>query len=144
MHTHTHRVHTQTQTHIHRGNGFLPSRKANRIHGTSNLKQIGLYCFHPEKKLKLSSVGFQIHTFITTLQASQNAIPSTYTRTTYVPKLFDINFSALKGVLLDEYVNIIADETTDVRDHSILSIIASVRGRSFLIGVVKTASVSCW
>ena len=30
-----------------------------------------------------------------------------------------------------------ADETTDVRDHSILNVIARVRGKSYLIGVVK-------
>ena len=58
-------------------------------------------------------------------------------RTTYVPKLFESHFSALKCLLHDEYVSITADETKDVRDHSILNITASVRGRPFVIVVVK-------
>ena len=57
--------------------------------------------------------------------------------TTYVPKLFESHFSALKSLLRDDYVSITADETTDVRDHSILNVIASIRGKPFLIGVVK-------
>ena len=66
------------------------------------------------------------------------ALPKVPTlRTTYVPKLFESHFSALKSLLRDDYVSITADETTDVRDHSILNVIASVRGKPFLIGVVK-------
>ena len=58
-------------------------------------------------------------------------------RSTYVPRLFESHFSTLKSFLCDKYVSITADETTDVRDHSILNVIASVRGKSYLIGVVK-------
>ena len=66
------------------------------------------------------------------------ALPKVPTlRNTYVPKLFESHFVTLKCLLRDEYVSITADETTDVRDHSILNVIASVRGRPFLIGVVK-------
>ena len=66
------------------------------------------------------------------------ALPKVPTlRTTYVPKLFESHFSALKSLLRDDYVSITADKTTDVRDHSILNVIASVRGKPFLIGVVK-------
>ena len=34
-------------------------------------------------------------------------------------------------------MSIIADETIDVRDHSILNVIATVKGRPYLIGVVE-------
>ena len=34
-------------------------------------------------------------------------------------------------------MSIVADETTDVHDHSILNVIASVKGKPYLIGVVK-------
>ena len=54
----------------------------------------------------------------------------------YVPRLFESHFSALKK-LLNQPVTITADETTDVRDHSILNVIASVRGKPYLIGVLK-------
>ena len=66
------------------------------------------------------------------------AIPQAPTlRTTYVPRLFEAHFLALKDLLRDKPVSIIADETTDVRDHSILNVIASVKGKPYLIGVVK-------
>ena len=66
------------------------------------------------------------------------ALPQVATlRTSYVPKLYESHFSALKDLLHDEYVSITADETTDVRDHNILNVIASIRGRPFLINVVK-------
>ena len=69
------------------------------------------------------------------------ALPKVPTlRTAYVPKLYDTHFTALKCLLRDEYVSITADETTDIRDHSILNVIASVRGQPFLIGLVKMAS----
>ena len=55
------------------------------------------------------------------------ALPKVPTlRTTYVPKLFDSHVTVLKSLLRDEYISIIADETTDVRDHSILNVVASV------------------
>ena len=66
------------------------------------------------------------------------ALPQVATlRTTYVPRLFEAHFSALQDLLHNEPVSITADETTDVRDHSILNVIAGVQGKPFLIGVVK-------
>ena len=66
------------------------------------------------------------------------AIPQAPTlRTTYVPRLFEAHFLALKDLLRNKPVSIIADEMTDVRDHSILNVIASVKGKPYLIGVVK-------
>ena len=44
---------------------------------------------------------------------------------------------ALKDLLCDKSVSIIADETTDVHDHSIVNVIASINGKPYLIGVVK-------
>ena len=57
-------------------------------------------------------------------------------------KVFDSHFSALKSLFCHEYVSITADETTDVHDQSILNVIASVRDKTFLIGVVKMVGVS--
>ena len=54
----------------------------------------------------------------------------------HLPKLFVCHFAALKAKLANESIRIITDETTDCRDHSILNIIASIRGESFLIDVV--------
>ena len=66
------------------------------------------------------------------------ALPQTATlRTVYVPRLFDIHFAALKELLKDAQVSITADETTDVRDQSILNVVAGVRNKSYLIGVEK-------
>ena len=56
---------------------------------------------------------------------------------TYVPKLFEAHFLALLDILCDKPVSITADEMTDVRDNSILNVLASVKGRPYLIGVVK-------
>ena len=58
-------------------------------------------------------------------------------RTIYVPRLFNLHFTALKELLRDKYVSITADETTDIRDHSILNVIATIRGQPYLIGVTK-------
>ena len=58
-------------------------------------------------------------------------------RTMYVPRLFDKHFAALKEILKGKQVCITADETTDVRDNSILNVIATVKGRPFLVGIVK-------
>jgi hypothetical protein len=57
-------------------------------------------------------------------------------RQLYVPRLFDLHFKALKDILRDQPVCIIADETTDVRDHMILNVVAGLAGRYFLIDVV--------
>ena len=58
-------------------------------------------------------------------------------RKVYVPRLFEKHYSALAEVFKSQPVSITADETTDVRDHSILNVIASVRGKPYLIGVVQ-------
>ena len=58
-------------------------------------------------------------------------------RSTYIPRLFEAHFSAMKAILKDQPVSITADETTDVRDHSILNVVATVRGQPYLINVVK-------
>ena len=57
---------------------------------------------------------------------------------TYVPRLFEAHFSALKDILKEQPVSITGDETTDVRDHSILNVIATIRGKPYLIDVVKS------
>ena len=57
-------------------------------------------------------------------------------RTDYVPKLYTEHVEQLKKLLKDEPVAIVADETTDVRDHSILNVLAIVRGKSYLIDVI--------
>ena len=59
---------------------------------------------------------------------------------TYIPRLFDQHFSALKQLLLESAptpIHITADETTDCRDHSILNVLASFSGKTYLIDVVK-------
>ena len=40
----------------------------------------------------------------------------------YVPRLFELHYAALTEILKDQPVSITADETTDVRDHSILNV----------------------
>ena len=55
----------------------------------------------------------------------------------YVPRLLEAHFTALKMLLHGIPVTITADETIDVRDHSILNVIATVRGQPYLIDVVK-------
>jgi len=57
-------------------------------------------------------------------------------RQVHRPKLFALHFAALKIKLANQTVSIITDETTDCRDHSILNVIASIRGELFLIDVV--------
>ena len=55
----------------------------------------------------------------------------------YVPRLYQEHYLALTEVVKNKPVSIIADETTDVRDHSILNVIASIRGKPYLISVIK-------
>ena len=68
----------------------------------------------------------------------------------HLPKLFACHFVVLKAKLANESISIITDETTDCHDHSILNIIASIHGESFLIDVVtlsecnhQTGSQAC-
>ena len=58
-------------------------------------------------------------------------------RTTYVPRLFSMHFELLKQLLSGKKVSITADETTDIRDISILNVIATVNSQAYLIGVKK-------
>ena len=57
-------------------------------------------------------------------------------RELHLPKLFACHFATLKAKPANESISIITDETTGGRDHSILNIIASIHGESFLIDVV--------
>ena len=55
----------------------------------------------------------------------------------YVPRLKKEALFMVAEVLKSQPVGITADETTDVRDHSTLNVIASVHGKPHLIVVVK-------
>ena len=59
-----------------------------------------------------------------------------FLRSEYVPRLFDQHFQVLKTLVADTPVGIVADETTDIRDHSILNV-ALVRGKCYLVCVEK-------
>ena len=63
-----------------------------------------------------------------------------FLRSEYVPRLFEQHYLALKTLVAEGCISIVADETTDVRDHSILNVIAMVREKSFLIGVEKMSA----
>ena len=57
---------------------------------------------------------------------------------TSVPRVFEAHFTALKNILKGQSVSLTAAETTDIRDHSIVNVIATaVRGRPYLIDIVK-------
>ena len=58
-------------------------------------------------------------------------------RVRYVAKLFEKHLSALKTLLssLAMPLFITADETTDIRDKSVLNVLASIKGEAYLIGV---------
>ena len=61
-------------------------------------------------------------------------------RSQYVPRAFEGHFIALKDLLKESapaLVHLSADETTDVRYQSILNILATIRGKSYLIGIVR-------
>lgn len=58
-------------------------------------------------------------------------------RSVYVPRLFDEHFISLKSLLVDKKVSVIADETTDSRDHSILHVVVGIHGSYYLIDVIK-------
>ena len=49
-------------------------------------------------------------------------------RTVYVPRLSSMHYEEILKV---KQVSITADETTDVRDHSILKVIATVHGQPY-------------
>ena len=66
-----------------------------------------------------------------------SSLPVDQLRTIYVTRLFNSHFTALKELLRDKHVSITADETTDIRDHSILNVIATIRDQPYLIGVTK-------
>ena len=60
-------------------------------------------------------------------------------RSQYIPRAYDLHFTALKQLLKDStsaLVDLIADETTDCRDKSILNVIATIKGKCYLIGNV--------
>ena len=64
------------------------------------------------------------------------ALPQAQTlRNLYVPRQFKVHFEALQNLVKGSKVSIITDETTDIRDHSILNVIAGVRGIYYLIDV---------
>ena len=50
-------------------------------------------------------------------------------RTVYVPRLFSMHYEALKEILKEKQVSVMDDETTNVQDHSILNVIATVHGQ---------------
>ena len=58
-------------------------------------------------------------------------------RTRYVPRLFDQHYQVLKDLLQSSSmpIYIIADETTDIRDKSVLNVLVSMKGTTYLIGV---------
>ena len=58
-------------------------------------------------------------------------------RKLYIPRLYDEHVKALKKLVQGYPVQIIADETTDARDQSILNVVAGVRGCYYLIDVIK-------
>ncbi len=59
-------------------------------------------------------------TFLVKYYKQGGTLPQDKTlRTDYVPKLYTEHVEQLKKLLKDEPVAIVADETTDVRDHSI-------------------------
>ena len=61
-------------------------------------------------------------------------------RSQYIPRAFEGHFIALKDLLKElapALVHLTADETTDVRDQSTLNILATIRGKSYLIGIVR-------
>ena len=56
---------------------------------------------------------------------------------TYVPRLYVDHLTALKDILKGQLVSITAEKTTDVRDHSVLYVITTIRDQPYLISVVK-------
>ena len=61
-------------------------------------------------------------------------------RSQYVLRAFEGHFITLKDLLKESapaLVHLTVDETTDVRDQSMLNILATIRGKSYLIGIVR-------
>ena len=89
----------------------------------------GSYAFRKNKKIK---------PFLVKHCQQGGALPhAKFLRSDYVPRLFDQHFQVLKTVVADTPVGIVTDETTDIRDHSILNVVALVRGKCYLIGLEK-------
>lgn len=63
-------------------------------------------------------------------------------RARYVPRLFEGHLAVLKELLSSSTmpIYIIADETTDIRDKSVLNVLASVKGKTYLIGVEQMSA----
>ena len=77
----------------------------------------------------------KIRPFLGKYCAQAGALPQIdQLRSTYIPRLFEAHFSALKAILKNQPVSITADETTDIRDHNV---VATLRGQPYLIDVVK-------
>jgi hypothetical protein len=78
--------------------------------------------------------------FLTKHCKQGGAVPQVSTlRQLYVPKLFKVHIDCLKA-LFDQAtpsISVIADETTDDRDQSILNILAGFGGKFYLIDVVR-------
>ena len=55
-------------------------------------------------------------------------------------QLYTEHVEQLKKLLKDEPIAIVADETTDAQYHSILNVLAIVRGKSYLIDVITLAA----
>ena len=132
----------------------LANKEAKRRDASSSTRQTTLGAMMKSKDLRESFVldfvkmctvadiplekTEKVRPFLQKYCQQAGALPQAATlRTTYVPRLFEAHFSALLDLLRDKPVSIIADETTDVRDHSILNVIATVKGKPYLIGVVK-------
>ena len=56
-------------------------------------------------------------------------------RRNYIPQLSEQHLSALKSALAGSAISIVDNETTDIRDQSILNVIALVKGKPYLIDV---------
>ena len=79
-----------------------------------------------------------MHSFLQIYCKQAGTLPQVSTLcNVYVPRLYEKHYLALTEVVKNKTVSIVADETTDVRDHSILNVIASICGKPYLIGVIK-------
>ena len=66
-------------------------------------------------------------------------------RSTYIPRAFQDHFAALKILLQQSHpamVHLTADETTDASDESFLNVLATVKQKSYIIGVVRIEECS--
>ena len=73
----------------------------------------------------------KIKPFLQKYCAQAGALPQTdQLRSTYVPRLFEAHFSALKAILKDEHYS---RRDHRYRDHSILNVVATVRGQPYVV-----------